>query len=372
MHRLCVRLACLSLACSYLACSSDEDDSGRRRPPPSDASTDTGTPGGSGGTDGSGGASTGGSGGSTGGTGGASTGGTGGDAGASTGGSAGGDPTDASGGSSGAGDASDGSTEDASDAGSTDAGADADVPLCSTGRRIWGELAGNPIDEVWTSHSIGAPNTMPWELSYSMNGRGYEHFWGTVNARPLELPPGDYALRNAILLSPTTSSLEHEVVCLHRSRATKLSPNGWLYVKSETATLLGACPGTRVSGSLALCSNCLSPGSVDGTQVSFVYSNLHSSIVAAFPEHFLHVASASMVVRAFPNRPLVAGQSGAVAFAIIVTTPQSPLGGGVYCAGSGSTYENATANGSRITLNNLSRLGTCGVTAGSDTIELCR
>jgi hypothetical protein len=314
-----------------------------------DASASDGAAGATGGTSGA----TGGTAGTTGGTAGA----TGGTAG-TTGGAAG-----ASGGSGGAGGRS-GTGGSNADAGS--------VNPCQPGTvRTFGSLSGTVIDETWQRNGISQPNSMPWELSASYNGRGYERIRGAVNAAALSLPPGRYDVPRALLLSPTTSALNHRAVCLTSAQAEK-SANGMLHVTSDEAKLLAACPGTPVTGSLTLCNNCLSPGSIEGKTISLVYSTITSNPGPPFPEHYLHVETEILYVHAYPNKALVAGQTGTVQFSLIVTTPSSTFGGAVYCAGASSTYGYGVVGGTNMVLTSLSKVGTCGTTPGTDHLELCR
>jgi hypothetical protein len=234
--------------------------------------------------------------------------------------------------------------------------------------RTFGSLNATAINETWTRNGVGQPSSVPWELSATYNGQGYERITGAVNGAALSLPPGRYDVPRAVLLSPTTSVLNHRAVCLTAAEAEK-SSNGTLHVTSDQAKLLAACPGTPVTGSLTLCSNCLTPGSIENKTLSLVYSTITSSTGA---EHYLHVVTETLWVHAYPNKPLVAGQTGNVQFALIVTTPASTFGGAVYCASASSTYGFGVVGGTNMVLTGLSKVGTCGTSPGTDHLELCR
>lgn len=251
----------------------------------------------------------------------------------------------------------------------------ADCLSLGSSANIAGTLEGSPIAEYWDVSSVAHVMGDPWMVSYEFEDEGFDFFRGTNMGDPLNFGEGARDLEVGVLWAPATSSLEGAVVCFGAGSAEAVNPPQ-LELRTDTAKLLGSCPGEPVDGELVLCSdgslNCPEPvadeldgAMLDRSGVQVWGSGVGTPSMSARGEH--------LMAKAFADRAIESEVSGNIEQAILITFPSSALGGAVYCAGEGSTFDWSTAeNGTRMTFRNLSKLGDCDGEAGSDSLLLCR
>ncbi len=236
----------------------------------------------------------------------------------------------------------------------------------------YGSVDGTDLMENWSGSGARVPGD-PWLLSNEPSPRGFELFRGRQMGDPMNLGASEQALEFGMLWAPTTSAIAGQVVCFEDATATSANPPQ-VELRTEAAKLLGSCPGEPISGELTLCPdgglNCTQPvGSLDGETLDGTGFDLWGSS-ADPPNYSMGGRGTELAVMAYLAEEPMGGSSGSVDQAIIVTFADSPLGVAVYCAGEGSTFEFSTANGTRLVLKNLSKLGDCA--GGENSLLLCR
>ena len=235
-----------------------------------------------------------------------------------------------------------------------------------------GTLGGESLGEAWLVASVGPAAGDPWFLSNELEGRGYEQYRGPGPADPFAFGDAAHDVDFGLLLAPDESALAGQVVCFEEATVTRLPLA--LELRTETAKLLGACPGEPVDGEITLCAEgaleCDQPvtGEIDGVALDGSGLQLWSSGDA--PNTSLQGRGEHLAVVSYVEGDPPSMQTGAVEHALVFVYPSDGEPGVVYCAGADSTYEWQTVNGTRLSLTNLSRLGDCG--GGSDELLLCR
>ncbi|MEZ4221439.1 MAG: hypothetical protein R3B13_10980 [Polyangiaceae bacterium] len=266
-------------------------------------------------------------------------------------------------GSAGGGQAGSGGSSGASGSAGQDAGPVTCANLGSDNVRFVDQ--GAELREFWETSSVGGTAEV---FIHEKRNRGYVWLLGSFPNPPYDAPPGSYPVSLAGMLAPTTSSKPGNVTCF-ASATLEVDANGKA-VSSTLGKSLGACPGNPVAGSISICSgsSCSGPpvsGSIEGHALTDV--NVGPSIGST--EGYVDLFTQEITMRAFTDKLPALGSTGNVDFAIIFTRPNSAFGGAVYCAGAGSTWDNAT--GLKTELKSLSKLGNCVGAPGAVEVLAC-
>jgi hypothetical protein len=240
---------------------------------------------------------------------------------------------------------------------------------------IYGTLGGQPIDESWNATTIGAVSTDPYWVERDFSVRGRESLRSSLAGDPLAPAPGVYPLDFAVLHAPDASAHAGSVICFGDG-VLDVAGDGSQVLTTTHAELLGPCPGgTPVTGDVVFCNTCPVPisGDIDGIPLSSAGYDSYGG-GDPYPASYLHYATDELLVRAYTDATLDgAGVSGDIEGAVLFTLPEGPFGGDVFCAGPGSTYEYlVTGTDVQVALHNLTRLGTCTASSGTDSLLLCR
>ena len=237
---------------------------------------------------------------------------------------------------------------------------------------FFGSLDGMPISEQWPVESTGRVAQDPWFIIDHLQNRGFEHFSGPGQADPFTIGSEEQEVTFGLLLAPSESTLAGDVICFEEG--TVIQRPSALELRTETAKLLGACPGEPVEGELVLCSEngfeCDQPvrGELDGSALDG--SGLQISGTGEAPDMSMHGRGEHFAVVSYVEGDAPSMQAGAVDYALLFVFPSGGEPGAVYCAGADSTYEWQTVNGTLLSLQNLSKLGDCG--GGTDDLLVCR
>jgi hypothetical protein len=150
-----------------------------------------------------------------------------------------------------------------------------------------------------------------------------------------------------------------------QQRGTATGP-GSVDLRSETAELLGACPGEPITGQIEVCQQ--NPADCEQGISGSASTQLDGSGLYLYggsdPEETISGRGDSVYVHSVLADTMADG-TGSLEQAIIFSTS-----GEVYCAGAG-TFEWAGVNGTRLLLDDLSQLGPCSDTA-TGSLRACR
>lgn len=249
------------------------------------------------------------------------------------------------------------------------------APLtCETlgGGAVFGTFGATTVNESWMLLS-GAGLTDPFYVQRDFAGRAYDYYRGPEATDPFNPPPGQVPIDFGFLVAPTPGGIPGQAICFG-SGIRDVGVFGQSF-ESSKATLLGACPGTPVTGDVTFCGGNCPPvtgdieGKIPGT--AFFYTS-----VVRPGGNYVHAQSSEIFARAYTSTDIEPGTptSGDMESALIFTFPEGQFGGAVYCAGPGSTYDLFSSPDVSTVLHfqNLSKLGTCTADSGSDTMLACR
>jgi hypothetical protein len=251
----------------------------------------------------------------------------------------------------------------------------------STG--IAGSIDGAQLHETWEIEGSQWWNrTNHWSDGTQFASNSFEFFMGG-DARHLDSPAdAPQRVRLGVVRAPASSVVAGQVLCfgdgsLHWTP--QLSYAGY----SNHARVLGQCPGVPVAGELTLCGSdpneeCAAPisGTLEGTTLSANNLELgmrEPTLLDAEADHFKLYGYTDGDPNGSVDPRFPMARAGQIEEGFLMVFPNTPgFAPAVYCVGPNSTFSSfANSNHVETTLRNLSKLGECRSSAGTDPVQFC-